>query len=153
MGDYTLGIGDTLRINVFGQETLTGEYRVEASGMISFPLIDEIPASGFTTSELENAIREKLDPEYIVNPRVSAEVITYRNIYVLGEVQQPGSFEYTPNMTILQAVALAGGYTVRAKEGRAEITRHVKGALKTFVVDEKTILKPGDTIQINRRWF
>ncbi len=151
--DYTLGIGDNLRIVVFGQPDMSGEYKVEPNGMISFPLIQSVPASGFTSKELEAAITDRLDPDYLVDPRVSVEVLAFRDIYVLGEVNQPGKFEYIPHMTAQQAVAVAGGYTYRAEESSAEITRHVKGALSTFTVDDKTMLKPGDTVVIKRRWF
>ncbi len=151
--DYTLGIGDVLHISVYGEEELTGDFKVEPSGMISFPLINDVPASGFTTKELEADIAQKLSPKYIVDPRVSIEVMNFRSVYVLGEVQQPGKYEYAPSMTILQAIATAGGYTYRANEDTAEVTRHVKGALNTFVVNQDSMLKPGDTVVIKRRWF
>ena len=151
--DYILGVGDTLRITVFGQENLSGEYKVEPTGIISFPLIMQVNAAGYTARDVEKDITDRLDPEYIISPRVSIEVLNYRNMYILGEVQQPGKYEYIPNMTVLQAIAIAGGYTYRADESGAEVTRHVKGALKTFTVNEKTMLKPGDTIVIKRRWF
>ena len=152
-GDYVLGVGDILRINVFGQQDLTGEFKVDTKGDVSFPLINDVPAAGFTTSEMEKSIAEALDPEYIVDPQVSVEVLNYRAVYVLGEVQQPGRYEYAPSMTALQAIASAGGYTYRANESTAELTRHVKGALKTFVIDQNTMIKPGDTIVVKRRWF
>ncbi|PZQ45621.1 MAG: polysaccharide biosynthesis protein [Micavibrio aeruginosavorus] len=151
--DYVLGIGDKLRINVFGQEELTGEYTVESNGDISFPLLGDVPVAGFTPTEIEAKIADDLDPDYIVSPRVSIEVLNYRSLYVLGEVQQPGKYEYAPNLTVLQAIATAGGYTYRANEDTVEVTRHVKGALKTFTVNQTTMLKPGDTIVVKRRWF
>jgi len=151
--DYVLGIGDALRISVYGEADLSGEFKVEQSGMVSFPLINDVPAAGFTAKEVEAAIADKLNPEYIVDPRVNIEVLNYRSVFVLGEVNQPGKFEFAPNMTILQAIATAGGYTYRANEQTAEVTRHVKGALKTFVVNQDTMLKPGDTVVIKRRWF
>lgn len=150
---YTLGAGDTLRITVFGQENLSGEFTIEPNGMVSFPLIKEVPAAGMTARELEKTLTSELSPDYVVDARVTVEVINYRDMYILGEVQLPGKYDYVPNMTVLQAVAIAGGYTYRADESGAEITRHVKGALKTFTVNEKTMLKPGDTIVIKRRWF
>lgn len=151
--DYVLGVGDTVRINVYGQEEMSQEYKVEPDGVISLPLIGAIGASGYSTREIEDAIVAKLHPDYMVNPRVSVELVSFRSMYVLGEVQQPGQYEYVPNMTVMQAVAMAGGYTYRASENNAEVTRHVKGALNTFTVDDKTMLKPGDTILIKRRWF
>ena len=152
-GEYTLGVGDTVRINVYGQEEMSQEYTVEPDGVISLPLAGTIGAAGYSAREVEQAIVTKLHPDYMVNPKVSVEVIGFRSMYVLGEVQQPGKYEYVPNMTVMQAVAIAGGYTYRASENSAEVTRHVKGALNTFTVDDKTMLKPGDTILIKRRWF
>lgn len=152
-GEYTLGVGDTVRINVYGQEEMSQEYTVEPDGVISLPLAGTIGAAGYSAREVEQAIVTKLHPDYMINPKVSVEVIGFRSMYVLGEVQQPGKYEYVPNMTVMQAVAIAGGYTYRAAENSAEVTRHVKGALNTFTVDDKTMLKPGDTILIKRRWF
>ena len=151
--DYVLGVGDVLRISVYGEADLTGEFKVEQDGTVSFPLINDVPAAGFTAKDVETSIADKLNPSYIVDPRVTIEVLNYRSVYVLGEVNQPGRFEFAPNMTILQAIATAGGYTYRANEQSAEVTRHVKGALKTFVVNQDTMLKPGDTVVIKRRWF
>jgi len=151
--DYVLGVGDTVNITVYGHEDLTGEFTVEPNGMISFPLVQDVPASGYTAQELEATLTQKLSPEYLVDARVSVDVAAFRSVYILGEVNTPGKFEYVPNMTLLQAVAIAGGYTYRAEENRADVTRHVKGALKTFSVDDKTMLKPGDTVVVGRRWF
>jgi len=151
--DYTLGVGDKVRINVYGQDELTNEYIVEPNGVISLPLIGSVGAAGYTSQEVKDMIVGKLQPDYMVNPQVSVEITGFRSMYVLGEVRNPGKYEYVPNMTVMQAVAIAGGYTYRASEGSAEVTRHVKGALNTFTVDDKTMLKPGDTILVKRRWF
>jgi polysaccharide biosynthesis/export protein len=153
VSDYTLGVGDRIRINVYGQQELTNEYVVEPNGAISLPLVGTVGAAGYTSNDLKASIVDKLQPDFMVDPQVSVEVIGFRSMYVLGEVQQPGKYEYVPNMTVMQAVAIAGGYTYRASEGSAEVTRHVKGALNTFTVDDKTMLKPGDTILVKRRWF
>ncbi len=150
---YTLGIGDKVHVTVYDQQNLTGDYMIEQNGKISFPLIKEIDAAGYTTQDLEKSIADKLSPGYLVDPQVSVEVAAYRNVYILGEVKLPGKYEYVPNMTVLQAVAIAGGYTYRADEHSGEVTRHVKEGLSVFDVDEKTMLKPGDTVVIPRRWF
>ncbi len=151
--EYTLGIGDEINVTVYGHDDLSGKYKIEPDGVISLPLVRDIPASGHTSNQLEHFIAEQLSPDYIVDARVSVEVATFRNIYVLGEVRTPGKYEYAPNMTLLQAIATAGGYTYRANEGEAEITRHIKDSVTTFNVDDKTIIKPGDTVVVGRRWF
>ncbi|MFA5592652.1 MAG: polysaccharide biosynthesis/export family protein [Micavibrio sp.] len=150
---YTLGMGDTVHITVFGHEDLSGDFTVEQDGAISFPLLRTVPAAGHTPAELQQMITAELSPAYVVDARVSVEIAAYRNIYILGEVQNPGMYEYIPHMTLLQAVAMAGGYSYRAQENRADITRHVKGAITTFTIDDKTMIKPGDTITVGRRWF
>lgn len=151
--DYLLGIGDTVNIIVYGQPDMTGEFTIEPNGTLSLPLIQDVPAAGFTARAVQDAITDALKPEYMVDPKVTVDIKAFRNIYILGEVNQPGQYPYIPNMTAMQAVAMAGGYTYRAREGTAELTRHVKGALNTFTVEDRMMIKPGDTIVVGRRWF
>src|SRR5712675_2120886 len=121
--DYKLGANDRLRITVFGQPTLTGEYTLDGNGVLAFPLIGNVPADGMTTSELQRAIAAKLSPDYLVNPNVSAEVVTRRPFYVVGEVQKPGNYSYVTGMTALNAVAMAGGFTRRARKNEFYVRR------------------------------
>ncbi len=151
--DYVLGVGDKLGISVFNQEKMSGEFTIDTMGEISLPLLEKIPAAGFTTTQLEENIKSSLAPTYLNDPRVSIEILNYRSVYVLGEVEKPGKYEYVPNMTLLQAVATANGYTARADEGEATITRHAKDALQVFEIEDTDFVKPGDTIVVERRWF
>ncbi len=151
--EYRLGTGDKLRLTVFGHEKLSGEFNVGSNGNISFPLILDTKVSGLTTSELEASITQKLTPDYLLDPKVSIEVLNYRNIYILGEVRTPGEYPFIPNMTVKQVVAIAGGYTYRANENTAEITRLSQGAITTKTVDTLSIISPGDTLTITRKWF
>ena len=121
--DYKLGANDRLRITVFGQPTLTGEYTLDGNGVLAFPLIGNVPADGVTTSQLQQAIAAKLEPDYLVNPNVSAEVITRRPFYVIGEVQKPGNYSYVTSLTAINAVAMAGGFTRRARKNDFYIRR------------------------------
>ena len=114
---YKLGPNDRLRITVFGQPTLTGEYTLDGNGVLAFPLIGNVNAQGMTTGQLQQTIASRLDPDYLRNPSVSAEVITRRPFYVIGEVQKPGNYPYVTDMTALNAVAMAGGYKI----GRAHV--------------------------------
>ncbi|MCB9973459.1 MAG: polysaccharide export protein [Rhodospirillales bacterium] len=150
---YTLGVGDKLRITVYGQDQLTGEYTVDSNGEIAFPLVQNISAKGLTLPALQKKIINTLSPKYLKNPKVSVEIIEYRGVYVLGEVRNPGKFPYVPNMTVLQAVAIAGGHTYRAQENWAEITRDTEAGLATFQATSKNFVEPGDTIIVKRRWF
>ena len=152
--DYKLGANDRVRIIVFGQPTLTGEYTLDGSGVLSFPLIGNVPAAGMTTSELQKTIASKLEPDYLVNPSVSAEVVTRRPFYVIGEVQKPGNYPYVTGMTVLNAVAIAGGYTYRARKNEVYIKRvDNDGRLVRVAANPGTVLQPGDTLEVRERYF
>jgi polysaccharide export outer membrane protein len=152
--DYRLGANDRLRITVFGQPTLTGEYTLDGNGVLSFPLIGNLPASGQTTSQLQQAIAAKLSPDYLVNPNVSAEVITRRPFYVIGEVQKPGNYSYVTSLTAINAVAMAGGFTRRAKKNDFYIRRTAAdGQTVRVEAHSGTVLQPGDTLEVRERLF
>jgi len=154
VSDYRLGANDRLRITVFGQPTLTGEYQLDGNGVLSFPLIGNIPANGVTVSQLQQAIAAKLEPDYLVNPNVSAEVVNRRPFYVIGEVQKPGNYSYVTNMTALNAVAMAGGFTRRAKKNDFYIKRLTpEGTMVRIEAQAGTTLQPGDTLEVRERLF
>ena len=152
-GDYALGTGDQLRVTVFGHEDLSGEFEIDGAGRISMPLIGQVDAMNLTTNELENRIVERLDGDYILNPRVSAEVINYRPYYILGEVSRPGEFQYTSGITVLNAVAAAGGFTYRANRKVVYIKSVDAMDEVAYELTTTTIVKPGDTIRIGERIF
>lgn len=152
--DYRLGSGDRVRITVFGQQDLTGEYLVDGSGMLAFPLIGRVPAGNATGSELAQMIAKKLDPDYVRNPNISVEVLTYRPFYIVGEVKQPGSYAYVSGMSVINAIALAGGFTYRARESSFYLTRAAKDGSKTRVdAAPETPVQPGDVITVRERYF
>ena len=151
--NYTLGAGDKIRLIVYGNEELSGEFTVDSSGHVSLPLVKDMNVKGLTSQQLELQVTNALKPKYLKDPKVSVEILNYRDIYVLGEVRVPGKYPYISNMTYLQAVAIAGGYTYRAEESNAEITRPENGRIVTFLIDGNSVIKPGDTIVIKRRWF
>lgn len=151
---YKLGANDRVRIIVFGQPTLTSEYVLDGEGVLSFPLIGNIPANGMTTSQLQQAIAAKLSPDYLVNPNVTAEVMTRRPFYVIGEVHKPGNYSYVTGMTALHAVAMAGGFTYRARKGDFYIKRLDKdGQLVRLVAKPGLLIQPGDTVEVRERMF
>lgn len=150
--DYRLGSGDKLRVIVFGEEDLSGEFDVTGSGMVSLPLIGQVRAQGLTVDEFENAIRTSLMNGYLKNPRVSVEVLNYRPFYIIGEVNSPGQYPYTSGMTVLNAVAVAGGYTYRANEDRVYITRG-DGEEEAYAADQTVKVLPGDVIRVPERFF
>lgn len=149
---YRLGAGDKLRIEVYKEEEITGEYEVDSSGNLSLKLIGTIPAAGRSLPELVKVIETKLLDGYLLNPRVAIDVLNYRPFYVLGEVNSPGSFPFVAGMTVLKAIALAGGYTFRARTSKIELIR-ANAPDQTVLVDQNTLLLPGDIIRIKERFF
>lgn len=148
---YRLGSGDRLRVTVFGENDLSGEFQVDGAGSVAMPLIGEVRARGLTVRELEKAVTVALQDGYLKRPQVSIEVLNYRPFYILGEVQRPGSYPYVDGMTVLNAVALAGGYTYRARTTRLGI-RRANDAEEREVGDDAVVL-PGDVIRIPERFF
>lgn len=152
--DYRLGPNDRTRITVFGQPNLTGEFTLDGNGTVAYPLIGNVNANGMSPRELEQAIAGKLDPDYLRNPSVSVEVLTRRPFYVLGEVQKPGNYPYVTDITALNAVAMAGGYTYRARTTQFYIKRLDKeGKMVRVVAKPETLLRPGDTLEVRERYF
>jgi polysaccharide export outer membrane protein len=151
--EYRLGPADKVRVTVFGEEALTGEFTVGASGALAFPLVGEIRAQGLTTLELQEAIATALRQGYILEPRVSAEVLTYRPFYILGEVERPGEYPYTNGLTVLNAVATAEGFTYRADTRRVFIRRAGETGETAYRLTSTTLVAPGDTVRIGERFF
>lgn len=123
---YVMGAGDRLRITVFGQPDLSGEVEVGPTGSLSLPLIGTVPAFGLTPRQLELSVVDRLKQGYLINPRVTVEVIEYRPFYILGDVKNPASYSYVSGMTVLTAIVLAGGYLLTEEENvrlRLEVTR------------------------------
>jgi polysaccharide export outer membrane protein len=151
---YILGPGDQVRIITFGEEQLTGEFRVDASGNIALPLIGDVRAAGLTSRQLEAALVGALESAKLFkDPSVSVEVVTYRPFFVLGEVSRPGQYPYQPGMSVVTAVAVAGGFTYRAIESRFSIVRDVNGHPVEGRAGRQTPVEPGDVITVFERVF
>ena len=150
---YVLGTGDKLQINVFGQHNLDGTYLVDGSGNIQFPLIGQIKAAGKTVPQLQDTLTAALSKGFLVNPSVSIEVTSARPFYILGEVKAPGQYPYVMGMSVITAVALAGGYTFRADESDVYIRRAGSDKEKEYRASEKTKVEPGDIIRVPERFF
>jgi len=150
---YTLDSGDRLRVVVFGQDGLSNSYLVDASGHIAMPLIGSVSARGLTTDELSSRIAEKLRQGFVREPHVAVEVEAYRPFFILGEVTQPGQYPYVADMTVETAVAIAGGFAPRAFRQTVVITRTVHGQQVRITVPTSYPLRPGDTVNVQERWF
>jgi polysaccharide export outer membrane protein len=146
---YHLDAGDKLRVVVFGQEGLTNTYAIDAGGAITMPLIGAVPARGKTPAGLAAEISAKLRNGYIRDPSVAVEVESYRPFFILGEVAAPGQYPYVPNMSVESAVAIAGGFSPRAKRDSVTLTHNAS----RFIVPLGTQLGPGDTVLVGERWF
>jgi polysaccharide export outer membrane protein len=150
---YRLDAGDKLRVVVYGQEGLTNTYAIDAGGAITMPLIGSVPARGKTPAGLAADITAKLRNGFIREPSVAVEIEAYRPFFILGEVAAPGQYPYVPNMTVESAVAIAGGFSPRARRDRVTITHNdPTGSMRT-IVPLGTAISPGDTVLVGERWF
>jgi protein involved in polysaccharide export with SLBB domain len=150
---YALGSGDKLRVIVFGEDDLGGEFVIDDSGFVRLPLIGQITAAGRTVRQLEEDVATRLGTQYLKDPRVSIEILTFRPFYIIGEVNKPGEYPFVVNMSVLNAVAMAGGYTYRANESSVYIRRKGAPDEEKFPADDTTKLRPGDIINVVERWF
>ena len=150
---YHLDAGDKLRVVVYGQEGLTNTYAIDAGGSITMPLIGSVPARGRTTAGLASEISAKLRGGYIRDPSVAVEIESYRPFFILGEVAAPGQYPYVPNMTVESAVAIAGGFSPRARRDSVTVTHTDASGTGRFVVPPGTSISPGDTVMVGERWF
>jgi polysaccharide export outer membrane protein len=153
-GAYRLGPGDVVRLITFGEDSLTGEFRVSDSGMIALPLIGGVPAEGLSPDALASRVGKALVQANILrSPSVSAEVIAYRPIFVLGEVSKSGQYPYQPGMTVVTAVAVAGGFTYRAIQDYASVVRTQDGVTIEGKASRQSFVQPGDVITVFERKF
>lgn len=150
---YRLDAGDKLRVVVYGQEGLTNTYAIDAGGSITLPLIGAVPARGRTTAGLAADIAARLRNGYIREPSVAVEIESYRPFFILGEVTAPGQYPYVPNMTVESAVAIAGGFSPRARRDVVTVTHNDAGGSMRMVVPLGTPVGPGDTVYVGERWF
>jgi polysaccharide export outer membrane protein len=150
---YRLDAGDRLRIVIYGQEGLTNTYAIDAGGSITLPLIGSVPARGRTPAGLAAEISGKLRNGYIREPSVAVEIEAYRPFFILGEVAAPGQYPYVPNMSVESAVAIAGGFSPRAKRDRVTLTHTDSSGSMRTVVSLGTPISPGDTLLVGERWF
>jgi polysaccharide export outer membrane protein len=150
---YRLDAGDKLRVMVYGQEGLTNTYAIDAGGSITMPLIGSVPARGRTPASLAAEISAKLRNGYIREPSVAVEIEAYRPFFILGEVAAPGQYPYLPNLTVESAVAIAGGFSPRARRDVVTLTHTDASGAARVVVPLGTSLNPGDTVVVGERWF
>lgn len=151
---YTLGVGDQVRVITVGGEQLTGDFRVNDAGDIAVPLLGAVPAAGLTTAQLEQRIAQGLQQKQLFrDPSVAVEVLAYRPIFILGEVNKPGQYPYQPGMTLLTAVSVGGGFTYRAVTDYASVVRTSGDQATEGRVGRQSFLLPGDVVTVYERVF
>lgn len=149
---YRLGVGDKLKITVFGEENLSGPAEVNAMGQVALPLAGEVPAKGLPINQFRDAVVRRLSDGYLKNPKVTVEITNYRGIYVHGEVKSGGEFAFKPGLTIRDAVAVAGGFTYRADQSHVVVTREGEQPARIPLPSHVPVL-PGDNLQVPERFF
>ena len=151
---YRLGGGDQIRVITFGSDQLSGQFHVDDQGDVAVPLVGNIHAGGLTSTQFAEKLQDTLESEkFLKEPKVSVEVLAYRPIFVLGEVAKPGQYNYSPGMTMLTAVAVAGGFTYRAVEAYASDVRTVGGSATEGKITPHSFLAPGDVVKVYERHF
>jgi polysaccharide biosynthesis/export protein len=152
-GTYVLGPNDRIRLKVYGEADITGEYEVDGNGQVSIPLAGHVRAAGLTTKQLERSIASALSNGIVRDPRVNVEIALYRPYYILGEVKKGGEFPYRLGLTVMDAVASAGGFTYRANENKVYLRRSGAGVEEVYALDAPILVFPGDNIRIPERYF
>jgi len=150
---YKLGTGDMVRIQVYNEDDLNFEARVSDRGTISYPFLGELQVAKLTPSQLEKEITQKLAGDYLVNPKVSVDILEYRPFYVNGEVQSPGNFPFQPGITVRKAISIAGGFKERASKSKIFIIRADDPSGVTNKVDLDDAIGPGDIITVEESFF
>lgn len=151
--EYKLSIGDRIRVIVVGHEDLSGEFVLDGKGQFYMPLLETVDARGLNPAELQALLMDLLKPDYLVNPRVNVQVLKYRPYYLMGEVASRGAFPYLADMTYLKAIAIAGGFTYRAKQDYVLVIRGDDPDLVEIKLDLKEKVQPGDIIRVAERLF
>jgi len=153
VADYRFGIADKVRLTVYNEPTLSGEFTVGSNGMLSLPLVGDLAVRGKSTSEVIKMVTTMLADGYLRDPRVSIDVLTYRPFFILGEVTKPGEYPYSNGLTVMNAVATASGFSYRASKQTVFIKRAGETVEKRYDLVPDLEVQPGDTIRIAERYF
>lgn len=152
-GTYLLGPTDRVRLKVYGEADITGEYEVDSNGFVSIPLAGHVKAAGLTTRQLEKGIASALAKGIVRDPRVNVEIALYRPFYILGEVKKSGEYPYRMGLTVMDAVATAGGFTYRANENKVYLRRSGATVEEIYALNSPVLIFPGDNVRVPERYF
>jgi len=150
---YRLGSGDKLHVTVFNEDNLSGDYVITQAGNIAFPLAGNIHAAGLTVPELQQAVAATLAKGYVQDPHVIIDTTGLRPFFILGEVNKPGQYSYLPDLTVMNAVATAQGFTYRADLSTVYIRHSGQPSEQEYPLTAAMIVEPGDTIRVTQRYF
>jgi protein involved in polysaccharide export with SLBB domain len=145
--------GEKIRVTVYGETSLSGEYQIDPSGFVSLPLAGTVKAAGLTQIELEQELSKQFGSGYLKSPKVTVGIVEFRPFYILGEVEKPGAYPYTGGLNALSAIAIAGGATYRASRERILIQHPSDSGLREYTLTSSIPILPGDIIQVPRRYF
>jgi polysaccharide export outer membrane protein len=145
--------GDKIKVTVFGEDRLTGEYQIDSAGFVSLPLAGTIKAAGLSKQEMEQTLAKKFSSEYLRNPKVTVDVASYRPFYIMGQVEKPGEYPYKDGLNVMSAIAIAGGATYRAKQSAVEIQHVGETGFRDYPMSPTIPVLPGDLIRVPQRYF
>src|SRR5229473_3798033 len=148
-----LQTGEKIRVTVYGEASLSGDYQIDPSGFISLPLAGTLKAAGLAQAELERELARKFRSEYLRNPKVTVNVVEFRPFYIMGEIQRPGAYPYSSGLNILSAIAVAGGTTYRGSRSTVEIQHPGDSEMREYALAASVPVLPGDIIRIPQRYF
>jgi len=152
-GSPRLQAGEKIRVTVYGEASLSGDYQIDPSGYLSLPLAGTVKAAGLTQAELEQELAKKFRSEYLRNPRVTISITEYRPFYILGEIEKPGAYPYTSGLNVLSAIAIAGGTTYRGSRSTVLIQHPGEDGMREYPLASSVPILPGDIIRIPQRYF
>lgn len=151
---YNLSAGDTVKINIYGEDSLSGDYLIDQHGLIVIPMIGEVAAAGWSEKDLQQKLSDEFGSRgFLRDPLLTVNASEVRPFSIIGEVRNPGSYSYRPMETVFQAIAMAGGYTPRAAENKILIDRWIEGKIVRMNATQNTPVLPGDAITIRERIF
>jgi polysaccharide export outer membrane protein len=152
-GSPRLQAGEKIRVTVYGESSLSGDYQIDPSGYLSLPLAGTVKAAGLTQAELEQELAKKFRSEYLRNPRVTVSIMEFRPFYILGEIEKPGAYPYTSGLNVLSAIAIAGGTTYRGSRSTVLIQHPGESGMREYPLASSVPILPGDIIRIPQRYF
>ena len=150
---YHLAPDDRVKVIVFGEPDISGEFLIGSDGNLPLPLVGAIPVNGLTLGQLRQRITERLGAKYLKDPKVSVDMANYRPFYVLGEVNKSGQYPYRVGLTVNAAVATAGGFTYRANHKTVAIQRFGAAGETRYKLTSDLQVGPGDTVRVLERFF